>query len=98
MKKILTLFVFNFLYFSYIQAQQVNDFLDAYYGDNAIPYIQPLADIFTANVHTGTREWSLIDTAFYIRIRGQVIYSWPSEKSKTFTAVTAENFEPQQFV
>ncbi|HZV70851.1 MAG TPA: DUF6588 family protein [Saprospiraceae bacterium] len=98
MKKILTLFVINFLYFSSINAQQVSDFLDAYAGDNAIPYIQPLADIFTANVHTGTREWSRIDTSFYIRIRGQAIYSWPSEKSKTFTGVTPENFEPQQFV
>jgi|SRR5687767_12539127 len=98
MKKLLPLFVFNLLYFSYTSAQQVSDFLDAYTGENAIPYIQPLADIFTASVNTGTREWSRIDTSFYLRIRGQVIYSWPSEKSKTFNAVTPENFEPQQLV
>lgn len=98
MKKALLLFTFGFLLHPNIRAQGISDFLDAYFGDNAIPYIQPLADVLTANVNTGTREWSGIDSTFYLRIRGTAIYSWPSAKSKTFTAVTPEYFEPQQFV
>lgn len=98
MKKALLLFTLGFLLSSNIKAQVLSDFLDAYFGDNAVPYIQPLADILAANVNTGTREWSRIDSTFYFRIRGTAIYSWPSEKSKTFTAVTSEDFEPQQFV
>src|SRR5687767_11057415 len=98
MKKLLPLFLLSFLHFSNTSGQQISEFLDAYTGENAIPYIQPLADIFTASVNTGTREWSRIDTTFYIRVRGSVIYSWASEKSKTFLAVTPENFEPQQIV
>jgi len=98
MKKTLLLFTFSFLVVSHTKTQALGEFLDAYFGDNAIPYIQPLADVFTANVNTGTREWSRIGTNFYFRIRGTAIYSWPSEKSKTFNAVTADHFEPQQTV
>src|SRR5687768_16403090 len=98
MKKTFFLFIFSFLVVSHTRPHALSEFLDAYFGDNAILYIQPLADVFTANVNTGTREWSRIDTNFYLRIRGTAVYSWPSEKSKTFTAVTADHFEPQQYV
>ena len=79
-------------------AQNISEYLDSYLGDNAVPYVQPLADIFTANLNTGTREWSGIDSTFYIRIKGQVIFSYPGESMKTFDAVTPDGFEPQQII
>lgn len=98
MKKTFLLFTFSFLVISHTKTQAIGEFLDAYFGDNATPYIQPLADVFTANANTGTREWSRIDTSFYFRIRVTALYSWPSTESRTFTAVTPDHFEPQQFV
>lgn len=98
MKKALLLFTLGILLIPKPKAQGIGDFMDAYFGDNAVPYIQPLADIFTANANTGIYEWSHIDTSFYFRIRATAIYSWPSAESRTFTAVTPDHFEPQQFV
>ncbi len=98
MKKVFAIFTVVVSLTNSSKAQKLNDFLDSYLGVNATPYIQPLADIFTANLNTGTREWSDIDTNFYVRIRAQAIYSFPSEKMKTFHGVTINNFEPVQTV
>ena len=35
------------------QDQNIKDYLDAYLGENAVPYVQPLADLFASNINTG---------------------------------------------
>jgi len=84
MKKVISVVTVCMLLSSSSKAQDFNDVLDSYLGANATPYVQPLADIFAANLNTGTREWSDIDSNFYIRLSVQGIYSFPSEKMKTF--------------
>lgn len=98
MKKVVTLLIAGIFLSTSSIAQNLNEFLDSYFGENAIPYIQPLADIFTANLNTGTREWSAIDSNFYIRLSVHATYSFPSEKMKTFQGVTGNDFEPPQIV
>ena len=50
------------------QDQNIKDYLDAYLGENAVPYVQPLADLFASNINTGVWEWSKADTNFYFRL------------------------------
>lgn len=77
-------------------SQTIDQFLDSYQGENAIPYLQPLADLFTANLNTGIREWSKIDTSIYIRISMVAMASFPAKSQKTFTGKTDSDFEPEQ--
>lgn len=94
MKHILSLILVVCLQSSLLQGQKVEDLFDAYVDENSAGYIQPLADLFTANLHTGTREWSSIDTSFYIRIGMVASISYPSTKQKTFLAKTDPDFTP----
>ncbi len=87
------------LSFSFAQGQNrdgVEDFLNTYVDDNTGPYLQPLFDLFTSNLNSGTREWSSIDSSLYIRLGMIVMNSYPTNSQKTFTAKTGENFEPFQ--
>lgn len=72
----------------------VEDFLNTYIDDNTGPFVQPLFELMTANLNTGLREWSAIDSSFYIRIGINVMSSYPSSAQRTFTAKTNESFEP----
>lgn len=81
-------------YGSLLSAQKVDDFFDAYVDENSAGYIQPLADLFTANLHTGTREWSSIDTSLYFRIGMVATVSFPNASQKTFFAKTDPDFTP----
>jgi hypothetical protein len=81
-----------------IAQQSVNDYLDAYLGDNATPYIQPLADIFTSNLNSGVWEWSGMDSSLYLRLRIHTMFSFTPNSLKTFKATTGNNFEPEQVV
>lgn len=98
MKKSFILIAFLLILYNNAKSQNLSDYLDSYLGENSTPYIQPLGDLFTSNINTGTREWSGIDSTFYLRVRGQVLYSFPSQKMRTFQAVTLNGFEPEQTV
>ncbi len=80
------------------QDQNIKDYLDAYLGENAVPYVQPLADLFASNINTGVWEWSKADTNFYFRLKAQAIISYPAESMRTFTGHTSGDFRPAQTV
>ena len=80
------------------QDQNIKDYLDAYLGENAVPYVQPLADLFASNINTGVWEWSKADTNFYFRLKAQAIISYPAESMRTFTGHTSGDFKPAQTV
>lgn len=76
----------------------INDFLDGYIGTNARPYLQPAADLLTANINTGVWDWTAIPDKVYFRIKVNGMVSYPSESMKTFTAHTSGDFMPDTSV
>ena len=74
--------------------QSIKDYIDAYVGENATPYLQPLADLFSSNLNTGVWEWSGMPDKFYIRIKLQGMLSLPDKSMRTFTGKTTGDFEP----
>jgi hypothetical protein len=80
------------------QDQNIKDYLDAYLGENAVPYVQPLANLFASSVNTGVWEWSRADSNFYFRLKAQAIVAYPSESMRTFTGHTSGDFRPAQTV
>ena len=80
------------------QDQNIREYLDAYIGVNAVPYVQPLADLFTSNINTGIWEWSQDRSTFYFRLKAQAIVSYPDEKMRTFQGMTTGDFNPPQTV
>src|SRR5687768_2312299 len=74
----------------------IDDYVNSYVGENATPYVQPLADIFTSSINTGVWDWSTIDRDFYLRLKLQEMVSFPSESMRTFTGRTTGDFTPQQ--
>lgn len=78
------------------QDQNIKEYLDAYIGENAVPYIQPLADLFTSNINTGIWEWSRHDSTFYFRLKAQAIATFPAESMRTFMGKTTGDFSPPQ--
>lgn len=80
------------------QAQDFNiqDYIDAYVGENAVPYLQPLADLFSSNLHTGVWDWPTMPDKFYLRVKLQGMASWPDAEMRTFTAKTTGDFQPEQ--
>lgn len=95
MNKILATFFFCTL-LSICSSQSINDFLDSYEGENSIPYLQPLADLFTSNLHSGISDWSKIDTGFHIKLGIVAMSSFPSRSQRTFTGRTDTEFDPEQ--
>lgn len=96
-KHFVFLFVVTFFTNS-LMSQKLSEFIGSYFGNNAVPYLQPLPDLLTANMNTATNEWSAIDSSLYIRLSIHAIYSFPSEKMKTFQGETGNSFEPAQIV
>ncbi|HZV68392.1 MAG TPA: DUF6588 family protein [Saprospiraceae bacterium] len=78
------------------QDQSIKDYLDSYIDENANPFVQPLADLFSSNINTGIWEWSNFDTKFFVRFKVQAMVSIPSESMRTFEASTTGDFRPQQ--
>ena len=80
------------------QAQDINiqDYIDAYAGENAVPYLQPLTDIFSSNLNTGIWDWPTMPDRFYMRLKLQGMVSWPEDDMRTFTAKTTGDFTPVQ--
>jgi hypothetical protein len=81
-----------------IEPRSINDYLDAYIGTNAKPYIQPLSDMVTTNIHTGVWDWSSIPDKPYFRIKAIGMLSKPSESMRTFEGHTSGDFTPPQTV
>jgi hypothetical protein len=98
MKKIIAFCLGSFFYlnFSYAQNQTIKEYLDAYVGENAQPYLQPLADLFASNINTNVWECSQTDTKLYVRLKVQAMASFPSESMKTFMGKTTGGFTPPQ--
>lgn len=78
------------------QDSSIKDYLDSYVGENARPYVQPLADLFASNINTGVWEWSNFDKQFFIRFKLQAMVSFPSEPMRSFRGTTTGDFHPQQ--
>lgn len=74
----------------------ISDYVDSYVGENAKPYVQPLADIFTSSINTGVWEWSTIEKDFYLRLKLQGMVSYPTESMRTFIGKTTGDFRPAQ--
>jgi hypothetical protein len=98
MKKLISIVVAGLLLTNLMKAQSIEEYIDSYVGENAVPYVQPLADLFTSNINTGVWEWSTIDSDFYLRLKLQGMMSFPSESMRTFTGRTTGDFRPQQTV
>ena len=80
------------------QDQNIKDYLDAYIGTNAVPYVQPLADLFTSNINTGIWDGYHDHTRFYFRLKAQAIASYPSDDMRSFQGMTSGDFNPPQTV
>lgn len=101
MKKSISLMAFCLLVGTALKAQvgnrSISDYIDSYAGENAAPYVQPLADMFTSTINTGVWEWSTIPkNDFYVRLKLQGMVAWPEDDMRTFTGRTTGNFTPQQ--
>jgi hypothetical protein len=100
MKKVFFAFISCLLMTSLAKAQiekrGIQDYLDSYAGENAVPYVQPLADILTSNINTGIWDWSAIPDEFYLRLKLQGMMSFPDESMRTFTGRTTGDFRPEQ--
>ena len=77
---------------------EVNDYIDAYLGTNARPYIQPLVDLATGNINTGVFDWAAIPDEFYVKVKLNGMLSIPTDEMRTFTGQTSGNFSPQTSV
>ncbi|MEP6647780.1 MAG: DUF6588 family protein [Saprospiraceae bacterium] len=100
MKKLILICV-SCMLFTHIATSQrstIKDYLDSYIGQNADPYVQPLADLFSSNINTDVWEWSNFDQKFFIRFKLQAMVSFPSESMRTFQGTTTGDFHPQQTV
>ncbi|MDQ3018094.1 MAG: hypothetical protein M3R25_15390 [Bacteroidota bacterium] len=100
MKKSISIFAFFLCLASFVNAQvqnrSISDYLDSYVGENAVPYVQPLADMFTSSINTGVWEWSSIPDKLYVRVKLQGMASWPDASMRSFKGVTTGDFSPQQ--
>jgi len=94
MKKYLLKFIFIFFLIDYALGQNLNAILDAYRGENAKGYVNPLIDLIGANLNTGRSEWAKLDSGFHVRISAIGSASFPSAKMKVFNATTYETFTP----
>jgi hypothetical protein len=76
----------------------VHDYIDAYLGTNARPYIQPLVDLVTGNINTGVYDWSGIPDKFYVKVKLNGMLSIPTDEMRTFTGRTSGDFTPETSV
>ena len=80
-----------------IQAQDVEDFIDRYSGNDADAYMQPLADAVGSNLNSGWYRSARIDRKGFRLYIGLVAQLAPvPDKQKTFSAVTPDYFSPQR--
>lgn len=80
----------------YAHSQKVNDYLNAYLGQNKEGYLQPIADLVISGFNTGLQPSVRIDKRFSVRFNLTALGVMPTASQKTFTATTEGNFTPQQ--
>ena len=87
-----------FISFNYY-AQDFEDYVSSYTGDNGKGYMQPLADAFGANVNSGFYHHAKIPVVgvnVYFGLVGMTAFV--SDDAKTFNAKTGEFFSPEQSI
>lgn len=100
MKKTILALITSALFALQLNAQiqprtTIEDYLDAYLGTNARPYLQPLADLVTSNIHTGVWDWAAISKdKLYVKIKAQGMMSIPIEDMRDFSGTTSGDFTP----
>ncbi|MVM28943.1 hypothetical protein GO755_02780 [Spirosoma sp. HMF4905] len=77
-------------------AQSVNEYLNAYVGQNKEGYLQPLADLVISGMNTGLQPSVRIENRFYVRFNLVGLGAMPMASQKTFTATTEGSFAPRQ--
>ncbi|WP_341227678.1 DUF6588 family protein [uncultured Arcticibacterium sp.] len=90
MKKTLPLLFLLCLSFR-VKAQNFDDFLKAYEGQNQISYFQPLSDVLTAGLNSGHVDRMPLDSSFHFTIKliGNRSY-FITDKLRTFEPLDAE--------
>ncbi|NBC84067.1 MAG: hypothetical protein GVY19_11920 [Bacteroidetes bacterium] len=102
MKKLFTVFLIALLPAIYSIAQTSLDFEDvigAYQGDNGEKFVQPLADVVTANFNSGLYHNAVapkLGLQIYVGVKGMI--GFIPDKNKTFMAQPPGYFEPQDLV
>lgn len=78
------------------QAQQLEDYLSRYLGDNGEKYLQPLGDAFGANLNSGLYHTAHIPAAG-LRLGLDLLYTGAliAEDQKSFQATTEPGFFPK---
>jgi hypothetical protein len=77
------------------QSDEINEYIDAYLGINAVPYLQPLADLYAANIHTGLWNRPGIPRRPTLMLKLQGMASFPNDDMRSFQGTTTGEFEPQ---
>jgi len=91
--------VFSLFFINLSIAQNLEDYLSAYTGDNGKGYVKPLADAFGANINSGFYHDADIPFAgVNIYVGVVTMTAFVSDDSKTFDAKTGEFFLPETTV
>lgn len=78
-------------------AQQVDEIIGSYTGQNAEGYLQPLSDSFTSTLNSGFIHKTSIDSGFHVYIGATAYGAFIlGDKLKYFTGTTERYFSPQQ--
>lgn len=82
--------------FSPLPAQKIADFLSSYTGQNGQKYMQPLGDIFGANLNSGWYHNARISAmGLHIYLGAELMVAQVSDKQKTFIAKSESPFYPE---
>ena len=76
-------------------AQELEDFIGNYTGQNGKGYMQPLADAFGANMNSGLYHSAKIESGFKLYIGVITTTALIADDQKTFTATTEGLFNPE---
>ncbi len=78
-----------------VTAQDLEDFVGSYTGENGKGFMQPLADAFGANMNSGLYHSAKIDSGFQLYIGVVTTTALIADNQKTFTATTEGLFSPE---
>jgi hypothetical protein len=82
-----------------LQAQDIEDLVASYKGENGKGYMQPLDDAFGAALNSGLYHTARIDkNGLHVQIGVVAMAALIGDDQKTFQATTQDQFRPQQTV
>ena len=98
MKRLVLLFLIGpLLTFSIVRAQDLDDYLSRYVGEEAQGYLQPVANVLSADLNSGWfRSAYIKKKGFQLTFTINAQMAFVPESQKTFTPRTPEFFSPQQ--